>query len=621
MFGGEPAKSADGQQTENIKPTPLLRGGFGTSAYMLMYRQVKAGRNVPGVSDEEVPFEIRDEVQADNMEFEEARERFRIRKETLSLRIYYEDKAPHTINVHKSATLRDAAKQAYDEVLVNQHHVSTPSLDHVRLRQFDYVKKVPGQTFRGREDCSLEQLEFGGVNHVLLELRKEGEEFPAEGNLQLNIIKVTEGVHFQELSDTSTIFSMSPSAKLGDLRRELAAKFEIPQGELLILTVNGVKATILGNDELELKAGLQFADGAFIYIEKCANPQNSITIQQVEMSQYMIDVSFNMPGEKGFEKDVAIDKRLKVRDLKRKISEIVKMAPEEFKMCRNLFKHEYKNDDQTLDDAGLFDGAAVLIEKGEPLNVSQFQLKFFRYDISSAEPWSPLEVEVMDSSTTLSQLKEMLKEKLNVAAENIRIREKNGSKAGQIFGGTKTLKECCKTLYDGKEFAVQIAPEMSENQMLLEVMTWFPSKWEFGKREEISVDKDCTTTEFRVLLSPRFGIPFENLSVAKPRSYQLKDLPSIPILSWELNGEYSLSGTPFHAQDGDLFLFKDSTEAEKVPLDTLQDGRKSNEPQTKSTSRAPEPSIVIRTKWDSNVASSPSTETTDTQKDMKKSSL
>jgi hypothetical protein len=66
----------------------------------------------------------------------------------------------------------------------------------------------------------------------------------------------------------------------------------------------------------------------------------------------MIDISFNLPGQQPFDQDVLMDKRQTVKDLKIKISECIGVPADEFKMCRNLIKHEYKRDDQTLEEAG-----------------------------------------------------------------------------------------------------------------------------------------------------------------------------------------------------------------------------------------------------------------------------
>jgi len=64
-------------------------------------------------------------------------------------------------------------------------------------------------------------------------------------------------------------------------------------------------------------------------------------------------------------------------------------------------------------------------------------------------------------------------------------------------------------------------------------------------------------------ISQLFLIPFENISITKPRRYHLKEVNQLPLLSWEVLGHHLLSGTPFHVQDGDILLFKDITEPEK----------------------------------------------------------
>ncbi len=52
--------------------------------------------------------------------------------------------------------------------------------------------------------------------------------------------------------------------------------------------------------------------------------------------------------------------------------------------------------DQGLLDAGLFDCAPVLIERGIPMSSNQFQIKFYLYEISKAEPFSEFHADVID---------------------------------------------------------------------------------------------------------------------------------------------------------------------------------------------------------------------------------
>jgi len=58
---------------------------------------------------------------------------------------------------------------------------------------------------------------------------------------------------------------------------------------------------------------------------------------------------------------------------------------------------------------------------------------------------------VLSSDTSFGSIKEMLQGKLNIRKEFLRLRDKNGSKAGREFSNDeRKLKEEIATLYDGE---------------------------------------------------------------------------------------------------------------------------------------------------------------------------
>jgi hypothetical protein len=90
------------------------------------------------------------------------------------------------------------------------------------------------------------------------------------------------------------------------------------------------------------------------------------------------------------------------------------------------------------------------------------------------------------------------------------------------------------------------------------------------------------------------------LSFAKPRRYQLKELAQIPLLPWE--NAVGLRLGDLQLEDGDLLLFKDCSQPERVPLEQLREQGiiVTNAPlkgDGTSGGRALEPSIVIRTSF------------------------
>jgi hypothetical protein len=73
--------------------------------------------------------------------------------------------------------------------------------DCFRLRDYDIFKRIPLQTYQGREDCLLEQLAFNNNKALYLETRKPGEAFAAENDITVKVIQAEEGnAHMHSLS-------------------------------------------------------------------------------------------------------------------------------------------------------------------------------------------------------------------------------------------------------------------------------------------------------------------------------------------------------------------------------------------------------------------------------------
>jgi len=189
---------------------------------------------------------------------------------------------------------------------------------------------------------------------------------------------------------------------------------------------------------------------------------------------------------------------------------------------------------------------------------------------------------VLSSDTSFGSIKEILQEKLNIRKEFLRLRDKNGSKAGREFSNDeRKLKEEIATLYDGKDFAVEklesLHTSQQENEFIIEVQQWMPSDWTLKPKETILINKNSTHGDLKALISKRTQISSRCLSVARPRKYHLKDLrslfsyeynciswstsndlflnSSIPLLAWEVDDDCLLSNSPWHMTDGYGFQF------------------------------------------------------------------
>ncbi len=89
-----------------------------------------------------------------------------------------------------------------------------------------------------------------------------------------------------------------------------------------------------------------------------------------------------------------------------------------------------------------------------------------------------------------------------------------------------------------------------DTDMIIELQQWHPSTWVLEQKTEISIDKECTLDQLRAKITEMFSIPFDHVSITKPRRFQLKEVCQLPLLSWQSTGYQLLSDAPFHVQDG-----------------------------------------------------------------------
>lgn len=127
VFGEEENQTTQIQgsssQPNNPSNVPTQKKkGFGTSAYMLMYRR-RSPSNKNTFTMDEIPPSIYQLIQKDNEDFEKAKAKFQMRKESLQLRIQFKDQT-EMILVHKTETLQTATVTKN----INPNHFFMPLL-------------------------------------------------------------------------------------------------------------------------------------------------------------------------------------------------------------------------------------------------------------------------------------------------------------------------------------------------------------------------------------------------------------------------------------------------------------------------------------------------------------
>lgn len=182
------------------------RGGYYSSwsssanAYMLMYRQISKERNVYSYTKDELPQHIKDLVQ--KMTEEEAAEREQREIERCMCRIKLFCQIPgqtqmteKKLRIHKDSTLREATKQAYEEMNLK----NVVPMERCRLVKYEEFHDSLECSFEGQDDELISEI-LGGVRSsykfdLLMEIRDEDKSFevykPGGTTIKAHVVNLT----------------------------------------------------------------------------------------------------------------------------------------------------------------------------------------------------------------------------------------------------------------------------------------------------------------------------------------------------------------------------------------------------------------------------------------------
>ena len=147
-----------------------------------------------------VPKELRDEVEAENVEYDQLYAKWQHEQEMCRLRVFHGGENCLVV-LHQGKTVREALESAHAQLVAASSgdgdgdgdgggaSPETVPLSRCRLRQFDYLKGIAGRPI---EDLDASLLDAGVTTRssLKLETRAEGEEFSswAEGGLDLLLV-------------------------------------------------------------------------------------------------------------------------------------------------------------------------------------------------------------------------------------------------------------------------------------------------------------------------------------------------------------------------------------------------------------------------------------------------
>jgi len=153
----------------------------------------------------------------------------------------------------------------------------------------------------------------------------------------------------------------------------------------------------------------------------------------------------------------------------------------------------------------------------------------------------------------------------------MRLREMFTKSPSTIYSDNRTLKDSANCLYNGKSLGIQELPIpeslKKEDDVIIFIQQWFPSKYEVGPKVEILTTEETPIEEFKNMLSEKYNI--KNVGIGKAfGSWPGPSLLEVPEIDWNREiPQFSASiktgtvGTaPLYLRDGDILFFKDNDE-------------------------------------------------------------
>jgi hypothetical protein len=282
--------------------------------------------------------------------------------------------------------------------------------------------KTRGQPWTNDDlKATLNDLKFTPQKHVFLEKQINGL-FPGDDQIPDMVIKVVRFDLKGDLFAPPVEIKLKIDSSLLDLKKaieSLDSLCSIPLSlqRLYFLSAQDAAAGLpkeiipFGPDAspeelapVRLQADLQLFDGATVHLEERLADATSSVIRKFEEERNKIQLFYNHPDSRELNLEIFVDKRKTVEQLKALIASLVGVSVDEFKLCNGLLAKEFREEQKTLDQVGLYDGSAVFLQKGKPISANKTKLTVYMLEDAPA---------VQESSAPLLNQREVLSDLIN----------------------------------------------------------------------------------------------------------------------------------------------------------------------------------------------------------------
>lgn len=384
-----------------------------TNAYMLMYRLVDPERNLMSVPDSMIPNDIRREVEEENEQFrEEVRHKER-EQQIAKVKVFlpkirgdYSRTLSLDVELEKNATFIEAKKQIFAKAVeLEDWSERESSIDNCRIREYDLIKRRPGKVVRSSsDDAPISTLGIRNYSALTIQTKYPDEDWPVEHQtLHLLISPLN--------PETKSFDQFLPRNVRGDqtlreLKQELSSVLgeKYPAELLNIVTApsDGIYNQYNAQDEdKRIDADLGIKNSDMVYVEVLDNVHApSVIVEKLHEMENMINVYFNKPDNPlVFDQTLEVDRRGTVLDVKRKISEMIGVPCDKFRMCQKISKSPLNNERQLIKDCrDIFDYCQLYVELGDSLRHDEILLNVSLFEYLDTNMIS--EIEKQATATT-----------------------------------------------------------------------------------------------------------------------------------------------------------------------------------------------------------------------------
>lgn len=530
------------------------------TAYIMLYKRTSKRDYHFGIRDY-----MREILKLEDVEYQEEERQREERQNQMNIKLLVNGTV-HLIQISKDKTIEDLRGKILSKGLV-----SCDEKDF-RIRLLHKGKSL--EVLDKDKRLRVQDAGFSHIKSYIIETKKPEEVFldydPNKINIKL--------VYWQEDAMTSSSknyefpsknLEVSKTSTLRELKEKIHREFpqcESLPSDLIAFTksdygINNFKIREIFNiaklsEEIDISklpetqsmwenkiVSLNIEDQMALYVEQAGSISDSRFLNYFEEKVQNIPVFFNSPlgdlkgrkpkiGSYKLDHEIHIKKTLTIRELKKRISEVINLPSNEFLMRKVNHNGSELN---SLNDQILKYSTSqmkVYLEFGTPAKESEVKVNVFTCDYDYSNfcllPYKISEVGVqsVDLLWTVAELKSYLVKELkerkilnpNSAAMDFIIREFNNEKPSRIFSEEMTLRDY--DIKQGKSLLLHcykpsevLNGNLKRNQLIVDknsfqvaCVHWKPNDWKFSDPKELLVNKHLSYLDLAGELVKSFEI-------------------------------------------------------------------------------------------------------------------